>query len=1797
MATDVAATFASGRPLDAPVETKSVMMLRKAGAGPTSLEKGHFKKETKVCSTNGTKDKKTVVGAGEQRTMQDYLDSDEEDDDEISELTGVKYGEAPSSGNKPAPSKQGGISKKERQTSSLLRTDRDVQRQAASEAQSKPPVFVNTKAEIWNYRPINDVDDYPMFKGVEDKLVSEFAAEYEFLTDLVFEIPYDNPQEDYWEQKITELVSDADPEDPEALTRRYARYAENGVDLSPELSVWEIAWIAAIGTRSITPLVPLFSFDDFTDFHFSNRDEASKLLELVFFCMNRMGYLAIRNRGFDYSFDLKMSREYRAALLKRLRAAGDDSAYNIWGAASDLFDRLTTYFDEHQEFGKELWVGLGKDILPLLSDVEHTAKEAERMENIPRILTPRGLSWGQDLESKEETASAEDDEWDDFSTEGVKQSETYDSSGEGVEWADEAASSTGKKRDVVDAKRKSAVYYASEDEQNLSSLLVSTSPETLEKWKMAMEMFKDNVDQISAAQWAEDTNSDVRDFRKARADFMAKSEGAIKSVSAASSSTHQPRIAPPLPTSDARPTSSLTPKPKGKGQKRTLEQETTSDEPALMLEGEGRNVKWINLTVKGTQGVFSQAGPKREFKFKGGRLPNILILRHILKVYNRTSGMQNVHIKRRSLIDQLMRALRKHKSDVDSTAVYLVRSALEDLYANPAFPSDLRGFFAMVIVSFNGVYGWFVRLEIPSVLRASIDVSETIPDDIKAMDASALQKSLANAEATYERKKGPEGESFTYAAHVSSKAARVSDGQAARIANEEAELWSLRKSIADYKGYLSIRDKYASLFSSAKTGKTLSAGLAPMTDDAPPQKKKLSQPAASSSSKPTREVTTNLPEKRAVESRNLNDVHLSQISAGADPSILPVLVNLDNPAAMNAVFKIVKKKQGSDVEDISPFILLYRDVFDSMSKGVSIDGPDWYEVQRNAYNHRKKIIDEFFDAVDEKNISIDDKTRDATVSSILSWRRGSFSFSFSSRANFTEHVIRRLNQIPTEVSLDEKPRRKSTKASPEEKRKIEIKSQTRQWGEDDQRWAVETKRTLVPAEPVTSQAWLNSRLTEPRKKEAFDILHKMGQHFGPAESIVSGAGPLPATVKEMFLGVVNHFLRIVKSIDNVEGSVRDSLISIDEQNTIFSEQGEDHKYLLWSAEKWTNHLSSFYIQSTQMESWFRDTTVQQKIAARVAQIIYVRVLNGNKDLAIFNELLNSVLDFLKLVFDENSKFFDGTFRVVKLWNSRKRISPQERDSKKQKPSAGETAEPSPPASSSFASSSSSSGVGRAVAKLLAGKKKRAKEQEQERERATPKKEEKTPRQAHPQTKIQLGLPLPEPHSLEYPAAEPRFFDSETELDWSTLARQLKNAGYVVVPFLDKRQVEEVFVRRFLASYKTMPELNKTNTEPFATFKNNGAVNGHVDTPRRQLMESGEGNFTIGAATPGAFGGINMPSGNHVAFSRLLRTLFHEHSEPLFVELSKLLAQDALDRGHDDVTVLHQHIFDRWVTRRRGVRQDKESTHRDLHMPATGWPVINDTDWGSKRQNDDNLTATNFGHVFGGWVGSHDRVFSAAPGSHTASVVQEKPAVPPGFKHTDSEHGFSTDRFEGEYDRWKEYIQQIYVPAGSVVIFYQTLVHNVTPSAFVPKVLGVDKNEKYGMWLHLASNLTVWDSSVLETLVKQTGVFPETFGHRGTEGYTDMVINNKCLSMLPSAQTPSIFSSNHYSMPHILNAFSSGLVPELIEEFTSKAHGNTYTRPKRIRLVYRDFIKNSPDLTYSNKDIEVMKPRKLWSVKR
>ena len=439
--------------------------------------------------------------------------------------------------------------------------------------------------------------------------------------------------------------------------------------------------------------------------------------------------------------------------------------------------------------------------------------------------------------------------------------------------------------------------------------------------------------------------------------------------------------------------------------------------------------------------------------------------------------------------------------------------------------------------------------------------------------------------------------------------------------------------------------------------------------------------------------------------------------------------------------------------------------------------------------------------------------------------------------------------------------------------------------------------------------------------------------------------------------------------------------------------------------------------------------------------------------------------------------------------------------------------------------------------------------------------------------------MPDPYRLEYSPAKGGYWPDDGNLDWPALARQLKEGGYVIFPMLKQQELAE-FKQRFLAgTYAKMPELNASNKEPFATFRNDGIVDGKYETPRVAFDPSAKSPyFTIGMATPGAFGAINMPSANHTPFAREMRLLTHVRTKRLFKELAKLLAEEAAQAGlSTDVT--HQHIYDRWVTRRLGVTQQKESTHRDLHLPAVGWPVLNDQDGGRFRE--EALKATCFGHVFGGWVGTHDRGFSAAPGSHTAPAIQPRPAVPAGFKHTDKEHGFSAAD-KAAFKRWDPYIQQINVPAGSAVIFYQTMIHKVNPS----KTLA----DPYGVWLHITSNLCVWEKSTLSEIFRQRKGLPEAFGN----GYVDMIINNKALSMLPSAQTPHIYSSNHAAFhPEYLNAFASGLDTRLVQRGFMSSRGYRYDRPKNRRLVYRDFIRAAPDLDYSPEDRTVMKPRVIY----
>jgi hypothetical protein len=169
------------------------------------------------------------------------------------------------------------------------------------------------------------------------------------------------------------------------------------------------------------------------------------------------------------------------------------------------------------------------------------------------------------------------------------------------------------------------------------------------------------------------------------------------------------------------------------------------------------------------------------------------------------------------------------------------------------------------------------------------------------------------------------------------------------------------------------------------------------------------------------------------------------------------------------------------------------------------------------------------------------------------------------------------------------------------------------------------------------------------------------------------------------------------------------------------------------------------------------------------------------------------------------------------------------------------------------------------------------------------------------------------------------------------------------------------------------------------------------------------------------------------------------------------------------------LFDRVLHRFPGQKPNAETAHRDV------------TPFKFLREEDDD-------HLFGGWLNltEHEQFFVGKPGSHLG--------VKNTYEVSRAHQGFCTlDTKSEEYEEYQKTKQKFVVPPGHLVIFPQHLIHEVLSQT--------SEHEQFRLF----------------------------FGWRLTRGNSTLfpnkeeTIDSLGVPLIPSGQTPAMFSNHHQSV--------------------------------------------------------------------
>jgi hypothetical protein len=339
--------------------------------------------------------------------------------------------------------------------------------------------------------------------------------------------------------------------------------------------------------------------------------------------------------------------------------------------------------------------------------------------------------------------------------------------------------------------------------------------------------------------------------------------------------------------------------------------------------------------------------------------------------------------------------------------------------------------------------------------------------------------------------------------------------------------------------------------------------------------------------------------------------------------------------------------------------------------------------------------------------------------------------------------------------------------------------------------------------------------------------------------------------------------------------------------------------------------------------------------------------------------------------------------------------------------------------------------------------------------------------------------------------------------------QLKEMGACVIPLRNPRERINGLRYQFEEECRAFPEYvplcDEATFNP--TFMYDSGHNG-----RRKVKRPRHCNYF----QLGSFGAMSNPGSFH---NRLVRNLRYEIAQELYP-----LFQSTYDNH-----IYCQALFDRMSLRPIGTSIKGESAHRDIG------PVQSD-EW-----------------ILQGYLNLNHtpQFFSFVPGSHLDEECTHH-----------GQHGFVKTSTTNEA-RMKDHGVKLQVDPGHLVLFYQTLLHEVCP---------VNVTQEHSMRLHIGFFFSP----------RPRGLF---------ESITEQAMQWQGLPRLPSGQVPPVYSKMHMSALRykIVYPWSDACVRDFVKTMD---HNKRLICPRTLENVYLAKGASSSYPPYTETEKSIMRPQQL-----
>jgi len=370
-------------------------------------------------------------------------------------------------------------------------------------------------------------------------------------------------------------------------------------------------------------------------------------------------------------------------------------------------------------------------------------------------------------------------------------------------------------------------------------------------------------------------------------------------------------------------------------------------------------------------------------------------------------------------------------------------------------------------------------------------------------------------------------------------------------------------------------------------------------------------------------------------------------------------------------------------------------------------------------------------------------------------------------------------------------------------------------------------------------------------------------------------------------------------------------------------------------------------------------------------------------------------------------------------------------------------------------------------------------------------------------------------------------------------------GVVVIPLLDKRETT-LFRESFVAAQLKFPEfLHDAEAEKLPYVM-------------------------------GGFGGYGNPSSFHNAFVRTLRLYTVRPMVKFFKRLAKRLNTDNPIYEPSPMDANGKWFFlmvpDGMCLRPKGSSVSSESPHRDLN-PQIVTPLETNNAQNALKE----FLPNPYDYVFGGWINLDDsdtgresnQYFSCVKGSHKDHITLKQ--------KTGSESGFATEEAK------KVNTDKIVIPPGHIVIFFQRILHIVTP-----RKIKVDSFRQFRIW------------RITHALERPAPL----------NGWSHMMkcVKDFAVPLKPSSQFPPMYSKNHASCFLFKDTqndpifWSKKKVKDVCMdvEKTCKGkmnNGKVYQVVKRFMPSLKDLNLHSGVAPYELFEVDWMYPNRKWYIPR